>query len=845
MNGFAVVVLFFSLSFLNLNAQEVPIISYDISSQGVAELTVQADSESYYVLSVRHSDASNDYLPVKMELGTDGALVLTEALQAYPQDHYRVERYSIDNPIDHDEDGIDDVTEYMAPVTHSPFNPSPAIDFLDGVVQIPDTSTFRELTFNRSIDVIDQRLTDLDVVKFYILDADSDHPSVYFLNGKRHVNHFTFADSLGIPDEVGNSGRPFGQLRGQVIFHPNIEANNGELGVYRFRFQPSNSFPFSDIQLVQELLATHMPFFKNNLCYYPLNQAIDLVEEEINLYDNSRVCVLYEHDLYADLDYIDYNQEESYGRLNLFQPGSLPNERDIVIMESLPNELSRVAGVISTVTQTPLAHVNLRAIQDQVPNAFIRDASELQEIKDLIGKFVYYKVEANTYTLREATFEEVENHFESLRPSEPRIPIRDLSETRILPLSEIGFVDSKSFGSKCANLATMRTFGFVENTIPNGYGIPFYYYDTFMKYNNFYEQIEEIINQPEFQSDFDFQEEALSDFRKDIKDGDMPQWMLDDLEEMHRSFPEGTAVRCRSSTNNEDLPGFSGAGLYDSKTQHLDEGHIKKSIKQVYASLWNYRAYAEREFYRIDHFNTAMGVLCHPNFTDELVNGVGVSIDPFHNTEESFYFNTQIGENLVTNPVSLSFPEELLLNRFNPSEYLLIRSSSEVSSGDLVLDPIYFDTISQYLSIIEDEFRTLYGAEGQADFSMEIEYKITKDNKLAIKQTRPWSGYWTALLSSTSDEEPIDDSLAKIYPNPASDIASISFNLNSSDDVNLTIYNAIGQVVYVKSYAGLSQGSLLIPLEISDIGSGTYYCRLSAAFIGENGYVLLPFVVQR
>ena len=27
------------------------------------------------------------------------------------------------------------------------------------------------------------------------------------------------------------------------------------------------------------------------------------------------------------------------------------------------------------------------------------------------------------------------------------------------------------------------------------------------------------------------------------------------------AFPVGTAVRCRSSTNNEDLPGFSGAGL--------------------------------------------------------------------------------------------------------------------------------------------------------------------------------------------------------------------------------------------------------------------------------------------
>ena len=45
-----------------------------------------------------------------------------------------------------------------------------------------------------------------------------------------------------------------------------------------------------------------------------------------------------------------------------------------MIYEALPNELPRVAGIISTVPQTPLSHVNLRAVQDGMPNAFIRDA---------------------------------------------------------------------------------------------------------------------------------------------------------------------------------------------------------------------------------------------------------------------------------------------------------------------------------------------------------------------------------------------------------------------------------------------------------------------------------------
>ena len=142
-----------------------------------------------------------------------------------------------------------------------------------------------------------------------------------------------------------------------------------------------------------------------------------------------------------------------------------------------------------------------------------------------------------------------------------------------------------------------------------------------------------MIDNPTFQNDINFRTERLKDFRRDIKDAPMPQWIMDDLQVMHDDFPEGTAVRCRSSTNNEDLPGFSGAGLYTSKTQHLDEGHISKSIKQVYASMWNFRAYEERDFYRVDHFMAAMGVLCHPNFQEEKSNGVGISIDPIYDTQ--------------------------------------------------------------------------------------------------------------------------------------------------------------------------------------------------------------------
>ncbi len=133
--------------------------------------------------------------------------------------------------------------------------------------------------------------------------------------------------------------------------------------------------------------------------------------------------------------------------------------------------------------------------------------------------------------------------------------------------------------------------------------------------------------------------EYLEKLRKDIKNGEMPKWMIDELTQMQNSFPKGSSIRCRSSTNNEDLSDFNGAGLYDSKTQKPEEGHISKSIKEVFASIWNFRAFEERDFYKISHIDISMAVLCHLNETDEKLNGVGVSVDPFYYTNNTFYLS--------------------------------------------------------------------------------------------------------------------------------------------------------------------------------------------------------------
>jgi len=498
--------------------------------------------------------------------------------------------------------------------------------------------------------------------------------------------------------------------------------------------------------------------------------------------------------------------------------GETPGSRDIVLYESLPNTLPRVGGIMTSFIQTPLSHVNLRAIQDKVPNAFVREPLMVDSIANLIDKYVYYRIEQGEYFIREASIDEANNWFDALRPTSEQRPPLNLTHTDILPLDEISFDMSDAFGAKCANIATMQHFGFPENTIPNGFGIPFYFYQEFMKYNGFFEEAAEMMANPYFRSNLRIRIAALDEFRDKIKAADMPQWMLNELQTMHDAFPAGTSVRCRSSTNNEDLPGFSGAGLYTSKTQHPDEGHISKSIKQVYASMWNFRAFEERDFYRVNQYMASMGVLCHPNYKDEKANGVGVSTDPIYQTDDTYYLNTQVGEDLVTNPNALSIPEELLLDKIAVTEddFIVIRYSNLTGNNQLIMTESHLELMRDFLTVIHDEFAILYDVVGEEGFAMEIEYKITAEDQLIIKQARPWASFWSELELPAAPHIPLE---MKYFPNPVDDYLNIQCNCNLTE---INIFNLLGQPIYRQVIDSESTNESVVQISTRHLAQGIY-----------------------
>ncbi len=717
-------------------------------------IVVESTPADYFVLYFKQDvNGTEMELPVLVKLGESGTTTLSENVAASPKERYRVEKHSVSNPSDIDGDCTDDITELNSP-TMSPFSGGNSITTTDGVVgalEISAHAAFEQLSVRRDADKG-------KYLKFTILDLDTDRPRLYFQHTRLHPFHNSFLHEYFAGSEISGGG----VFRGNLMYRPSITAPDGSSGVYVMD-TAERFYPLSKVERAYAVLAARMPIVNDNLNYWIPNRWISSYRVDLGRYESSRINLLFDEDIFGEVDYIAMNEATGYGLLTEWDADERPNPREVVILEAVPNELSRVAGIISAVPQAQLSHVNLRAVQNGIPNAFIRDALDNPEIADLIGSYVRFVVSHDGYTIRAASKAEVDAHYAAFRPAESQTPERDLSVTEITRLSEIEFDDWRAFGVKAANVAVLGSFDFADGTVPDGYAIPFYFYDRFMRETTLGEEkvlgkksapaedkitleadttlieaVEAMLAHSRFQEDFEIQEEMLDDLRDAIEDAEAPDWIVEAIKEMNEGFDEGINRRYRSSANSEDLPGFNGAGLYDSKSQKPseDEKDLAKSLKEVYASLWTFRAFAEREFHRVDHMAAAMGVLVHPSYQDELVNGVAVSFDPIQGGGENYYVNSQVGEDRVTNPEANSTPEEILLRP--EGKYTVLAFSNLVDTGQPLMSDAQMALLRQYLEAIHEGFEKLYEPASDNPFAMEIEFKITSENNLAVKQARPW-----------------------------------------------------------------------------------------------------------
>lgn len=618
----------------------------------------------------------------------------------------------------------------------------------DGAELIPDRARFEELSRRDNV----PGAMGVREVKILITGVDGPSPKLHFIDTNRYSYHYDFARQalhMNLTLQQFNAQTYFTQSRkniaGSIIAHDRYQPpNGGEQGIYTVEFWPTDPVRVNHVALAYRLVKAGMPFAASKLWYHPASETQNrLYLDEKPQFVQRQIPVIATEDLFRDVTWSPLNPGEGFGLLRVMEGANArpPSVRDVVIFRVLPNDLTHVAGVITEVPQTPLSHVNLKAKQNDTPNAYVRNASTDPRIQPLLGKLVRYAVGPDGYELREATQAEVDAFLESKRPATGQSPPRDLSVTEVQPLEQVGNVNTDSVGAKAANVGELRKI-FPPGVSPDGYAIPFALYDRFMSVNGLYQAAREMMADADFKADPAIREQRLAAFRRRLRDAPVPADVRQKLDALRARFPADAAIRCRSSTNNEDLPGFNGAGLYDSYTHRPDEGRLERTVKQVWASLWNYRAFEEREFYRVDHLTTAMGVLVHQNFDDELANGVAVTKNIYDPNWEGYYVNVQVGESLVTNPDPGATPDELLVAKTGPNgewETQFIQRSSLLPAGkSAVLTADQLGLLRYRMARVQWHFKRVYKKENDPNFAMDIEFKLDSNGRIVIKQARPW-----------------------------------------------------------------------------------------------------------
>jgi pyruvate,water dikinase len=460
-------------------------------------------------------------------------------------------------------------------------------------------------------------------------------------------------------------------------------------------------------------------------------------------------------DVYKGRQFVSLNKGKAYGHLRKVTVGEIGktaiSKHDIVILDGLPNELPVVAGVLTVPFQTPLCHISLLCQNRNTPNATYRAAWSDPALNALLNKLVCYEVTADSFTIRKASDAEAQAWWTK---TESRKTIKlavDTSIKKITGLQAMSFKNVSAIGGKAANFSELLKIRFDKKPIPlpeGSFAIPFYFYYQHLKENNIKKLVDSILANASLLNDPQRLNAGLKKLRDAIKDAPVNKALLEAITtRIKMDGQKFENYRFRSSTNAEDVKGFNGAGLYESKTGSLTDPDkkIEKAIKTVWASLWDERAFAERQYFKIDQHSVAMGILVHRAFGEELSNGVAVTKHLYRKNYPAYTFNAQVGEiSIVTPPDSVSCDEGIIgLGRATGSHKISVEyiGRSNLSKDKTVLTYAQVELLAKYLTAIKEHF--YYKVEkgrdpnGLMDFGMDVEFKVDAfTGKLYIKQAR-------------------------------------------------------------------------------------------------------------
>jgi hypothetical protein len=458
----------------------------------------------------------------------------------------------------------------------------------------------------------------------------AEHDAVHYVDSKRFRFHRDFVNATYLSLERGdgfyeknysNPKRRF--LLGTVVYQV-------PLARYTFEFYAGDAVSADLVALAAKRLGATffapLAFKANNDDQAAAGRGVAGLE------------TLRLEDLFAREVYVALNPGTAFGVLRVVErltPETILDRNEIVVLVDTPVTLTPVSGIVNAAPPSPLSHVNVLARSWNVPNIYAKGFVETYG--HLVGRFVRLDAREDGYEVRLADPKELaETQRRAIEHAQVVTPKADLAYDRLAPLGRQRAGDSVRFGAKSANLGEAMAARVPGATVPDGFAVPFAFYDRFVKATGIEAEVFEMLDDERFNHDVPYRRARLAAMRERIEKAPMPDELAKPIVRMARRMFGDAGLFVRSSTNAEDLPHFSGAGLYTTVPNVRGDAALVAAVKTVWASIWNDAAYEARAAAGMSHL-VYPAVLVQLGMNADAA-GVLVTTNPFDTSDRSAVF---------------------------------------------------------------------------------------------------------------------------------------------------------------------------------------------------------------
>lgn len=269
------------------------------------------------------------------------------------------------------------------------------------------------------------------------------------------------------------------------------------------------------------------------------------------------------------------------------------------------------------------------------------------------------------------------------------------------------------------------------------------------------------------------------------------------------------------------IKGFNNVYYNDEVTYKINQVPNQDSVSYMYADVRGGNQQLEVTTIRNGGVQPVVGIAVDPNDPDHVVVTLG-GFGAATNIERSTTAATTVGA----------------------TSFSSIR-------GNLPAFPIY-DAVIDYQNpnfiIIGTEMGVYATDNAGASWDPQINEMGIVPVMAVRQQWRPWDKAWnsgsvyvgthgrglwsTAELAGVEEVKTEEISsaveLVNVFPNPANEQTSISFDLNQSSDVVINVYNIQGKLIETKKLANAQQGNITTTLQVSNYKRGTYLVNIQA-----------------